>query len=149
MIVETYEKDQKQPSFYFNKPLYKKFFLWVSLSCFAVVPWGICGNVWYIQTDYSIHSKLRIFAWFWSHSWKYNIQANESLTKVKEKWSTIQVDLFYLSFIFFIPMFQTISVSGKCAGVCACDRTHQMEKTVYGVTVNLPECFEGLGDIFQ
>ena len=25
---------------------------------------------------------------------KYNIQANESLTKVKEKWSTIKFDVF-------------------------------------------------------
>ena len=33
----------------------------------------------------SIDSKLRIFLLFYSHAWKYNIQANESLTKVKEK----------------------------------------------------------------
>ena len=41
---------------------------------------------------------------FWSYTWKYNIQANESLTKVKEKWPTIQFDVFILSIIFFIPM---------------------------------------------
>ena len=57
---------------------------------------------------------------------------------------TIQFDVFDLSFIFFIPMFQTISVRnrsgvyyflqhqtiGTTAGVCAYDRTHEMEKTV-------------------
>ena len=77
---------------------------------------------------------------------KYNIQANERLTKVKEKWSTIRFDIFDLSFIFYILMSQTISVinklhllffythqtSGECAGMCACDRTHQMDKTVFG-----------------
>ena len=50
---------------------------------------------------------------------------------------------FYISFIFFIAMSGTISVisrreacyfythqtSGACDGRCACDRTHQMEKT--------------------
>ena len=35
---------------------------------------------------------------------KYNIQANERLTKVKEKWSTIRFDIFDLSFIFYILM---------------------------------------------
>ena len=55
------------------------------------------------QTDYSIHSKLSIFPWLWSHSWKYSIQPNERLTKVKEKWSTFQFGLFDLSFIFFTP----------------------------------------------
>ena len=83
------------------------------------------------QTDYNIHSRLRIFPIFWSHSWKYNIQPNERLTKVKEKWSTFQFDLFDLSFVLFIPVFQTISVSGKCACVCACYPMHQMEKTVW------------------
>ena len=51
--------------------------------------------------------------------------------------------MFYLSFTFFIPMSQTISIinkvacsisythqtSGECAGICACYCTHQMEKT--------------------
>ena len=40
------------------------------------------------QIDYSIHSKLRIFSLFWNPAWKYNIQANERLTKYKEQWST-------------------------------------------------------------
>ena len=70
---------------------------------------------------------------FWSHTWKYKIQANESLTKIKEKWSNIQFDS--------IPMSQTISVinrsganysqthqtNGECAGVCECDRTSNRE----------------------
>ena len=37
------------------------------------------------------------------YTWKYKIQAKEWLTKIEEKW-------YYLSFISFIPMSQTISV---------------------------------------
>ena len=87
--------------------------------------------------------KTKNFPLFWSHTLKYNIQANERLTKVKEKWETIKFDVFVLSFIFFVPMFQTTSIinlsgkwyflhasnSGTCAGVCVCDQTYQMEKT--------------------
>ena len=45
------------------------------------------------------------------------IQANERLTKVKEKSLTIKLGFFVLSFIFFVPMSQTISfinISGAC-----------------------------------
>ena len=79
---------------------------------------------------------MKNFPLFLSHTWKYNIQARERLTKVKEKWSTIQLDVFVVSFIFFAPMSQTKSVinrSGVCyalyapdikivAGVLACAR---------------------------
>ena len=61
--------------------------------------------------EYSLQTKN--FSLFWSHTWKYDIEANERLTKVKEKWSTINVDVFVLSFIFFVPMAQTISVKNK------------------------------------
>ena len=54
----------------------------------------------------------KIFALFRSNIWKCNIQADEGLTKIKEKWSTIKFDVFILSFIFF------------------CDHTDQMEKNV-------------------
>ena len=37
------------------------------------------------KDDYSIHSKPRIFNLFWSRTWRHNIQANEKLTKFKEK----------------------------------------------------------------
>ena len=37
-----------------------------------------------------------------SYTWKYNIQVNERLTRVKEK-----LDVFVLSFIFFVSMYQT------------------------------------------
>ena len=50
------------------------------------------------QTDFVIHSKLRIFPLFGSHTWKYIIQVNERLTKMKEKCSTIQFDIYDLSF---------------------------------------------------
>ena len=65
------------------------------------------------QTDYSIHSKLRIFPLLCS----CNIQANKGLTKVQEKWSTIQFDVFDLSFIFFVPMSQKVSVINR-SGAC-------------------------------
>ena len=45
------------------------------LSCFTVVLRGIHGKFDICRTEYSIHSKLRIF----------NTQTNERLTKVKEK----------------------------------------------------------------
>ena len=58
------------------------------LSWFATVLRGIHGNVEMCLTEYSILSKLiqKMFPWFLSHTWKYNIQVNERLTKVKEKW---------------------------------------------------------------
>ena len=66
-----------------------------------------------------IYAKLIIvptpkkFTVFWSHTWNYNIQANERLTKVKEKWSTIKFDVFIRSFVFFIPVTQTVSAINK------------------------------------
>ena len=42
-------------------------------------------SIFVCQTDYSIQSKLRIFLLFRSHAWKYNIQANKRLTKVKKE----------------------------------------------------------------
>ena len=45
------------------------------------------------------------------------IQANERLTKVKEKSLTIKLGFFVLSFVFFVPMSQTINfinISGVC-----------------------------------
>ena len=96
------------------------------------LPWfyeGYTGIIDVCQTDDSIHSKLGIFSLFWSTKWKYSIQANEKLTlfwsdtwkysiqanerstKVKEKLSTIQFD------IFFIPMSQTVSILNR-SGTC-------------------------------
>ena len=53
------------------------------------------------QTDYSIHFKLRIFFLFWSHIRNHNIQANNRLTKVKEKLSSIQL-ISFLSLFYFL-----------------------------------------------
>ena len=90
------------------------------------------------QTDYSIYSRLRIFPLFLCHTWKYNIQANGRLAKVKEKSSTIQSVFFFWSF--FHSLHSNAS-DNKChkhkrcmvfftrAGMCMCDRMHQMEKT--------------------
>ena len=95
------------------------------------------------QTDYSIYSKLSIFPLFRSYTWKYNIQANKTLPKFKAKWQLF--NLMFLTFLSFLhynvldncvinrvkcPIFYTHQTSGACAGVCACDHTHQMEKTV-------------------
>ena len=48
---------------------------------------------------------------------KCNIQAKGSLTKIKEKLSTIQFDVFDLSIIFSVPMSQEVSVINK-SGAC-------------------------------
>ena len=48
---------------------------------------------------------------------KYNIQVNGSLTTIKEKLSTIQLDVFDLSIIFSIPVSQQISAINK-RGAC-------------------------------
>ena len=87
------------------------------LSCFAVVLRRIYGNIDICQTNYTIPSALK-FSPYSEVQWKYNIQVNERLTKVKEKWSTIQFDVLY-SFIFFIPMSQTISVINR-SDMCSC-----------------------------
>ena len=60
---------------------------------------------------------------------------NEWLARVKEKQSTIKLDGFVFSFIFFIPVYPASSfitthqISAAYAGECACDHRHQMEKT--------------------
>ena len=88
------------------------------LSRFGVALRGIHRKVWYMPlTDYSIHSKRRIFPVLWSNAWKYNIQTKKRLTKVKEKWRTMQFDIFDLSFIFYIPVSQTVSLI-KRSGTC-------------------------------
>ena len=80
-------------------------YLWIT---YVDLPWfkeEYPGKFDICQTDYSIQG---IFSLLWSQTWKNNIQANERLAKVKEKWSTIQFDVFVLSFIFYILMFETI-----------------------------------------
>ena len=72
---------------------------------------------WYIRSWLYYPLQTKNFPLFWSHSWKYDIQANDKLTKVKEKLSTIKFDVIVRSLIFFVPMSQTISViniSGAC-----------------------------------
>ena len=49
-----------------------------------------------VYNIYLLQSKT--FPLFWSYILKHNIQANEAMTKVKEKWSTIKFDFFVLSF---------------------------------------------------
>ena len=51
------------------------------INCFAVVVRGIHGKVDICQTEYSIHSKLRILPY---SEGKYNIEANVRLTKIKQ-----------------------------------------------------------------
>ena len=88
---------------------------------------------WYIRNWLYYSLQTKNFPLFWSHSWKYDIQANDKLTKVKEKLSIIKFDVFVRSFIFFVPMSQTISViniSGACYFLhtsnswCVCWRVH-------------------------
>ena len=68
------------------------------LSCFAMVLTRIDRKVDLCQTDCSYSLQTKTFPLFWSHAWKYNIQANEGLAKVEEKWSTIKFDVFVPSF---------------------------------------------------
>ena len=65
---------------------------------------------WYMPNWLYYLLQTKNFLLFWSHTWKYGIQPRERLTKIKEKWSSIQFDVFVLSLIFFVPMTQTISV---------------------------------------
>ena len=87
-------------------------------NCFAVVLRGMQGKVDICQTDYNIHAKERIFPYSNNiHGKIYNIQANERLTRVKEKQSTTKLRVFVLSFIFFAPIYQIesfINRSGTC-----------------------------------
>ena len=72
---------------------------------------------WYVPNLLNYWLQAKNFPLFWSYTWKYNIEPNKRLTKVKEKSWTIKFDVFVLSFIFFVPMSQTISainVSGAC-----------------------------------
>ena len=56
---------------------------------------------WYMPNWLQYSLQMKNFPLFWSHAWKYNIQANKRLTKIKEKRSTIKLNVFVLTFIFF------------------------------------------------
>ena len=70
---------------------------------------------WYMPNWIYYSLQTEIFPLFLTHTWKDNIHANERLTKVKKM--IIKFDVFVLSFIFFIPMSQIISVI-KSKGAC-------------------------------
>ena len=53
---------------------------------------------WYMLDWLYYSLQTNNFPLFWSHARKYNIQANEKLTKVKEKWSTNKFDVFFSFF---------------------------------------------------
>ena len=80
-----------QKKWLFLKTLYLKsltwfwIYFWITLFVLLWFWEGYSGLLIVCQTDYSIYFKLRIFPWFRSHTWKYNVQANKRLTKVKEK----------------------------------------------------------------
>ena len=105
------------------------------LSHFALILRGICENVWYISSRLQYLLQTQNFSLILKSysTWKYNIQVNGSIIKMKEKSSIIQFDAFDLCFIFFIPMSETISVtdrSGTCFFLHASNQwhMHQMEK---------------------
>ena len=73
------------------------------------------------------------------------MEVQQRFTKVKEEWSTTQSHVFVLSFIFIyvfllcprqqVPLTEVVHVifylheaSSTCVGMCACNRTHQMDK---------------------
>ena len=78
---------------------------------------GIQGKADICQIDYSIHSKLRIFPYPEVIHGSTTFKLTKGLKKVKEKWSTIQFDVFVLSFIFLVLMSQTISAINR-SGAC-------------------------------
>ena len=102
------------------------------MGCFAKIV-----NNFYLLTIFAKHSLQTYNVPLILESRKYKTQANERLTKTKEKWSSIRFYVSDLSFSFFILMFH------KChkqkwwcyylqllfAGVCVCDCMHQVEKT--------------------
>ena len=72
------------------------------LSSFTLVLRGIHRNICYISIQLIITFTQNFSLILNSQStWKYNIQANKNITKIKEKWSIIQFDGFALCFIFF------------------------------------------------
>ena len=75
---------------------------------------GIHGGTFDIcQIDYGIHSKLSISASYFESYKKCNIQANRSLTNIKEKLSTVRFDVFDLSINVSVLMSQLKSVMNK------------------------------------
>ena len=97
---------------------------------------------WYMPNwlYYSLQTKK--FPLFWSHTWKYNIQANKRLRRVKKN-----NQLLNLMFLFFLSFFHFNVSDNKCHKhkrhmlfftriklvalvlAWARDHTHQMEKT--------------------
>ena len=110
------------------------------LSCFFVALRGLHMKINICQTNCYLLQN-RNFPLFWSHTWMYNIQANERLTKVKEKWSNNKFGIFVLYFIHFLRsnVLESISViirNGVCwwwwwcmCWWCICNRLYQMNKT--------------------
>ena len=98
---------------YFCKTLHLRCFsgFWICLWITYVFCHGskrVTWKHWYMPNwlQYFLQTFFRIFPLFWSHTWKWkrNIQVNKMLTKVNEKWSTIQFDAFsmFCSFFHFI-----------------------------------------------
>ena len=85
------------------------------LSCFAVVLRGIHGKFETCQTDYSIHSKLIIFPYSEVIHGSTTFKPTKGQQRLKKNDQLF--DIFVLSFIFFVPMSQTISVINR-NGAC-------------------------------
>ena len=69
-----------------------------SLSCFAVVL-RETRERWYMPNWLQYPLQIRIFPLFWSHTWKYNFQVKERLTKIEQKWPNIQFVILLFHFL--------------------------------------------------
>ena len=119
------------------------------LGCFVKVPRGIQGNVWYMPC----WLKNSLQTWKFTHS---EIIHGSKTLKLTKGWQRLKkndqpFNLMFLVFLSFSSFqcprqqvsqtevarasFCTHQTSGMCAGVCAWNGMHQMEKSLY--TINL------------
>ena len=63
------------------------------LICFVTVLREIKWKVWYMSKWLQYVPTVRILPLFWCYSWKYNIQVNERLTKIRVTLMQIQKSL--------------------------------------------------------
>ena len=59
-------------------------YLWISQVVLLWFSEGYSGLLDICQTDYGIHSQLRIFPLIRSHAWKYNIHVNKGYQRSKK-----------------------------------------------------------------
>ena len=110
------------------------------LSSFAVVLRGIHWKIGICQTDYNIHSKLRIFPYseVIHGSTTFKLMKGKQRLKKNDQLINLMFFPFFLFLHFNVPdnvpdkchkqkwhmLFLPAFSSGACTGVCPCDHTH-------------------------